>query len=354
MRRSKIYKLSLWKSILIIAMMLTLMTSVAYSFYHPAFIFNPSSVIITSELPEAEDKLKISENDREEDPLVAYEEEQFNIVLLGFDRSESRIQAQNLFRPDTIIIAAVNFRTAEVSLLSIPRDSYVKISGSETYDKINHAYAYGFLRAVEGEDPHQSGLQTTLSTIEDLLGGVPLHEYMALDIDGGANIIDIIGGLQYDVEFEMRIKSGKREFTLEEGYQQLDGNQFMGYVRYRSNQHGGDWGRIERQQKILIALLKKLKSEGRLRDLEDIRRLADQYIETNLSIYQVATLAAFALRFNFADINTFILDGQGQLSYRDGQHTWYWVINEEKRVDTIKEIFGVTVEKVPSPEIPGS
>jgi len=69
--------------------------------------------------------------------------DRLNIVLLGFDGNEQRSKKSSVFRPDTIMIASLNFKTKEVSLASIPRDSYVKIAGTETYDKINHAYVYG-------------------------------------------------------------------------------------------------------------------------------------------------------------------------------------------------------------------
>jgi anionic cell wall polymer biosynthesis LytR-Cps2A-Psr (LCP) family protein len=54
-----------------------------------------------------------------------------NIVLLGLDRDEIRSKKSKAFRPDTIMIASINFKSKEVSLVSIPRDSYVKIAGTE-------------------------------------------------------------------------------------------------------------------------------------------------------------------------------------------------------------------------------
>jgi anionic cell wall polymer biosynthesis LytR-Cps2A-Psr (LCP) family protein len=67
-----------------------------------------------------------------------------NLVLLGFDRSAARDTGTSLFRPDTIIIAAIDTRSASISMVSIPRDSYVQIHGRDRYDKINHSYMYGY------------------------------------------------------------------------------------------------------------------------------------------------------------------------------------------------------------------
>ena len=59
-----------------------------------------------------------------------------NIAFLGFDKSSSSEQPHLLPRPDTIMIAAIDFKSAQVSLVSIPRDSYVKIYGTETFDHV--------------------------------------------------------------------------------------------------------------------------------------------------------------------------------------------------------------------------
>ena len=102
----------------------------------------------------------------------------FNFLLLGFDRSADREQQMSLFRPDTIMVAAVDFAAQKVSLASIPRDSYVKISGSDIYDKINHSYMYGHNRKAEGEDRHQGGVETVIRTVEDFLGAIPIYAYL--------------------------------------------------------------------------------------------------------------------------------------------------------------------------------
>ena len=132
-----------------------------------------------------------------------------NIVLLGFDGSQTPGRDDALYRPDTIMIAALNLREGSAKIVNIPRDSYVQIFGTNIYDKINHSYMYGYYRAAEGEDPHQSGLKTTLLTVRNFLGGIPIHGYLSIGMDGAADIIDSVGGIYYDVETDVRANFGQ-------------------------------------------------------------------------------------------------------------------------------------------------
>ena len=282
-----------------------------------------------------------------------FKSDRINIVLLGFDRSAARDKGQSLFRPDTIMIASINVKEAGVALVSIPRDSYVQIHGTDIHDKINHSYMHGYYRAGESEDPHDAALQTTLLTIQDFLGGIPLHAYVTVDMDGAANVIDSIGGVYYDVEFDVRSDFGRGRILVPKGYQLLDGKQFMHYVRTRAGDQGGERGRTERQQEILIALFDQLKSSGSLVKLPEIYRGVDASTETSLTIPQIAALGLFGLRVDSSEISTNVFSGQGQLSYRNGQNIWYLVINEEARVKIIEEVFGVLVEMREQISLPG-
>jgi polyisoprenyl-teichoic acid--peptidoglycan teichoic acid transferase len=279
--------------------------------------------------------------------------ETLNLVLLGFDRSAERESEGALFRPDTIIIASLNLKTAVINMVSIPRDSYVKIHGLEVFDKINHSYMYGYFRAAECEDPHASGLHSTLLTIGDFLGGVPLHGYMMIDMDGTAEIIDAVGGVPINVEDEFRSDYGRGAVQLEEGLQVLDGRQFLIYTRNRADYLGGERGRTLRQQQGLIALFKKVVSLEGFFKLPLLYKAMHNSIETSLSLPQMAVLGLYGLRVDSEKISSNAFSGEGRLSARDGQNIWYLVINEEARVETIKAVFGMTVEKRSQVTLPG-
>ncbi len=337
------------RSIIIILILVMLMSSVAYVVYHPAFLFNAAAGLITSELLDDETGYPFG---RVEGGDQAFNRDVVNIVFLGFDRVEYRLNEYDIYRPDTIMVASLNFRTAEVSLVHIPRDSYVKIYGTEKYDKINHAYMYGYYGAEEGQDRHLSGLKKTLLTIKAFLGGVTIHEFVVTDIDGAINVIDELGGLYYDVDIDVRADLGRGEVVLEKGYQHLNGWDTMLYARNRADYQGGERARTERQQQVMIALFKQLKKEGRLSDITGLYKALEKNIETEMNMPQIAALSIFGMRVDAAAINSYVFAGEGRLSNQNGRNIWFLVIDENKRVTLIEEIFGVRVEKNPEVYLP--
>jgi len=277
----------------------------------------------------------------------------FNVLLLGFDRSADREQQMSLFRPDTIMIAAVDFAAKKVSLASIPRDSYVKISGSDIYDKINHSYMYGYNRKSEGEDRHQGGVETVIRTVEDFLGGIPIHAYLIVDMDGAREIVDAVGGVVINVENDVRSNYGRGDILVAAGSRRLDGAAFMQYVRSRADNLGGERGRTERQQKALIALFSRLLSPKGLVSLPSFYRAVDSNIETSLNTLQIMALGLFGLRLDYDKVEGYIFAGQGKLSNRDGRNIYYLVIDEEYRLDIIGRVFNLKVERLSQPYLPG-
>ena len=99
-----------------------------------------------------------------------------NIGLLGFDRGWNReSMGEYLFRPDMLAVLSINFDSGQISVVRIPRDSYVPIHGmSGFHDKINHSFYYGYTYG-SGDDHEAEGIRYTLQTVSNVLGGIPIH-----------------------------------------------------------------------------------------------------------------------------------------------------------------------------------
>lgn len=274
-----------------------------------------------------------------------------NFALLGFDKSASREDdyGEGSYRPDTIMVLSINFKSEEMSIVSIPRDTYVDIHGRQGRDKINHAYMYGYRQSEE--DPHLSGIKTTVRTIQDFLGGIPVHYYVVLDMDVAEEVVDIIGGIEYDVDVAVRSHAGRGPVVVEKGPQTLDGRKFMYYVRFRADSKG-DLGRIDRQQDIMIAAFEQLREKGKLTQIPDIYRSVQKNVDTNLSLSQMGALALYGMEVDPSDIDNYRFDGEGQYTPRGGQNIYYLVPNEQQRVDIIEEVFGQRVDKRPQINLP--
>ena len=197
-----------------------------------------------------------------------------NILIVGCDEIE------NHGRADTIVFLSISPKTKDALILSIPRDTRVKIPG-RGMDKINHAYAFG------GE----SLISETVSSFLD----VPIHFYAVADFNGFVYIIDELGGVEIDVEKEMYYvdKAGGVEINLHPGKQILDGEKALQYIRFRYDKLG-DLGRIKRQQKLALAVIKKMINFDSITKIPQISEGMKGYIETNIEArYTVALTNLF-------------------------------------------------------------
>lgn len=197
------------------------------------------------------------------------------VMLMGVDEREGDVG-----RSDTLMIATLDPRKNKAAILSIPRDTRVKIPG-HGFDKINAAYAYG-------------GHRLTQSTIEDLLG-VEMEHYVLINVNAFTKIIDAIGGVDINVEKRMYYEdpwddNGGLFINLYPGQQHMDGKTAMTYVRYRDEE--GDIGRIARQQKFMQAVMDKVTSPSIIPKLPTIISEVVDSIDTDLSIKQMIEFLA--------------------------------------------------------------
>ncbi len=276
--------------------------------------------------------------DRENEVAQDFDHDTINIVLLGFDRTASRDRYYRIYRPDTLMVVSLNFNSRQAAVVSIPRDSYVKIAGTDLHDRINAAYMYGHDLLAAGAERHQSGINTVLSTIQDFLGGVPLHYYLALDMDAVVEIVDKLGGIEFKVDVAVR-EPGDNRLLLDPGWQELSGRDFLNYICFRGV--GGDYGRIERQQKIVLETFRQLRENGRLAGLPKLLQGLNATMETNLSALQMASLALFGKEMDPEGIRLYAFPGSPGLAVQGGHDVFYLVINEKARIELIKTAFGV-------------
>ncbi|HHU64222.1 MAG TPA: LCP family protein [Clostridiales bacterium] len=251
-----------------------------------------------------------------------------NILLLGLDLNEQRLKTMGAFRTDTIMLFSVDFVNKKIAVLSIPRDTYVLIPRVNTYDKINSAFAHG--GGLNG-----AGFALTRETVTDFLGGIPINYHVGLGMDVVEEIIDAMGGLELAVD--VPVKLGNRELKI--GKQKLTGQQVMDYSRWRYTPKG-DIDRVERQQRVIMAIFNQLLRLDQLKNIPQIYSLVKEKVYTDLDFTKIATLAFFAKDLTMDDIKTYKIDGD----FLDIDGISYWGVYQRDKQRLIKEIFGVEIE----------
>ncbi len=317
------------KQIIIGAVALVLIAGVAFAAIFIMQVTDPESVILGGIRGGKEYRV-----DEE------FSEKTVNIAVLGFDRNAEREEYAYLFLPDFIAVLSINFETDQVSFVRVLRDSYVPIAVTGIKDKINHSYYHGYQHS-SGPDKDADGLQCTLDTISNVLGGIPIHYYVSVDMDGLAYMVDALGGVEYRVKEDLYDKFGNK--VLGKGTHYFDGEAFVLFVRHRDDNTGQDVGRAARQFDILDDLFESVRDRGLLKNAPTFFKVYRDYVDTNMSLKQVAALAYYAMDFDPTHDIFYVLDGESQT--KDG--IWYWVLNQAQRVRLIKEVFGITVAAWP-------
>ena len=165
-----------------------------------------------------------------------------NILIMGVD---DRPKEDDPGRSDTLLVMTIDTESREASIISVPRDTRVRVKGLG-WDKVNHAYLVG-------------GVALTRQTTENFLG-IPMDYYAKINLESFGRIVDAIGGVTIDVEKRMQYEDSWDHYVidLKPGVQRLDGRTALQYVRYRDEE--GDIGRVARQQKFIKAVVMEISS----------------------------------------------------------------------------------------------
>jgi len=331
------------KIILLVAafMVLTVIVYGAYTIYqirNPQTLFEKSSM--TEEVQpngQADLTAPAATEEKGTNQLEGTDEfkgDRVNVLLLGFDLAPER-KDMGVFRTDTAIIASIDFNNSQVYMLSIPRDSYVEIPGFEGRYKYNDAFHMG--GSFEGK-----GFEKAMETASAFIGGIPVQYYMGVDMTVFKVVIDLIGGIEYDVDVPV-VMNGRE---LKAGKQILTGQQALDYARNRHTKLA-DIDRIDRQQRILLATFEQLKSKTQLSKIPEIFLGVKDDIWTNMNVKQISGLALFGTNIDLNRIRRYTIPG-GFLTYKGVS---YWGIKQYEKAKLIEEIFGVKIEVNPTDDI---
>lgn len=263
------------------------------------------------------------EKDKEKGSIVS-PQNKINIMVLGVDE-----RADDVGRSDTLFVVTVDTNTKEVAMLSVPRDTRVKIPG-KGWDKINHAYAFG-------------GHKLAQEAVEGLLG-IKIDHHILINIAGFKKIIDAIGGVTIDVEKRMYYNdpyddNGGLVIDLRKGVQHMDGDTAIQYVRYRDEE--GDIGRVERQQKFLKAVLNEVASPSVITKIPAIIKEISSVVKSDLSTSEMLNLAKILNDASKKGLKTDMVPGKP--AYIDDVSYWLPDVMALRKHEA--QTLGVTMEE---------
>lgn len=241
------------------------------------------------------------------------------ILFLGIDRTEERDKTIGVSRSDTIALVSINLDTKKVNILGIPRDTYAFVPIENKKDKINHAYAFGSLKG--------DGAKASIDAVEDFVKYAKIDYYFTTDMQPVPEIVDKLGGVELNVDFEIKD-------VLHKGEQLLDGQKALAYLRCRSTPRG-DIDRIIHQQKFASAILSKLKGSDELINSISIILSYHKFVKTNMNLKQLAALARLWSDIPSGNSNYYIVPGYDKIMNK----IWYYMPNLVETETMFKMIF---------------
>ena len=204
---------------------------------------------------------------------------------------------------DTNMVGMFDTVNGKLNIVNLPRDMLVNVNLN--IKKINQPYAADINNGGDGIDP-------LLECISDILG-YSVDMYALIDINAAAEIVDAIGGVYFDIPYDMDWDAPDQDpplhIHIKAGPQTLDGENFVNAMRFRMSNDGsqtyarGDIERIEFKQKLLMALASQTLSLGNITNLPKIYDIVMSSVDTTLSLGNIAYLAAEFLKLSSEDIS---------------------------------------------------
>ena len=252
--------------------------------------------------------------------VAAGEEPAVNILVLGTDSRTSASDPsqwkEGAQRTDAIMIVQVSGDRKTVSVMSIPRDSWVEIPG-HGQGKINAAYSYG-------------GPSLTIHTVENLTG-IHIDHFAVANFESFVALTDEIGGVRVNLKTPQTL-AGKE---LGAGAQVLNGQQALAYTRERSSLPNGDFDRVKRQQTWMRSIVSRVLTNGTLSSptaLYSFLKTASRTVavDESFTLNQMQSLALETRHLHSNDIKFMTVPTAGTGTSTDGQS----IVTLDADVDT--------------------
>lgn len=267
--------------------------------------------------------------------------EPFSILLMGVDSEKDGLDSSVAANGDALILITFNPSTANITMLSIPRDSYVPIMcfKNNYENKITHAA--------------WNGTQCMIDTIENFLD-ISIDYYVKINFKGVVGLVDALGGISANVPVDMCVGNSDRgaAICLKKGLQTLNGEQALVLARDRHSQAGGDLDREQNQQLVIKGILDKVKTIRNIEQITEILNAISRNIDTNFSTEQILSFYNIGKELLLTNgdikISSLLLQGNGQMIYDEnmGLVLWNYILNEKSVEAVSKEMrYNLNLEK---------
>lgn len=199
----------------------------------------------------------------------------FSVLLMGVDSERDGLKKNAYANGDGLMLITFNPQTFNITMMSIPRDSYVPISCRDNVkNKLTHAGWFGTDCMIE--------------TIENVFD-IDIHYYVKVNFKGVVGIVDALGGVEVEVPKKLCTDNSNRQgqICINQGLQNLNGEEALVLARNRYDLRLGDIDRGYNQQLLLKALLNKVTEIRNVNTLLNILKTISDNLDTNFTTDEI-------------------------------------------------------------------
>lgn len=255
-----------------------------YMLWERAPEIEPGSIVAEAETSPQPTSLATAQEDKGTPFDTQRKDGVYTILLAGNDDGTGNT--------DTIMVGKIDTVRHTIDFVSIPRDTIINVEWDNR--KLNSVYWGSINNGGNGIDALRSHVKKLI--------GFDVDCYAVVDLEAVIEVVDVMGGVYFDVPFEMNYDDGP-VIHLQPGYQLLDGYQAIGLCRYRDGYVNGDLERIEVQHQFLKAVADQFISLGNIPNIGKVSKILAESMDTNLSAANIAYFIRQALMCNTDDIN---------------------------------------------------
>lgn len=260
-----------------------------------------------------------------------------NFLVIGRDVSG--------WNTDVIMIVNFNMKEGSLSVMQIPRDTYVDSDEGNVHGRINTTLSK-FYSADRKKNPDhttdesiKAGMDSFCRFLEKILC-IKLDGYCYMNLQGFRGIVDALDGVYVDVPYQLDYEDPDQNLYIhiKPGPQTLNGTQAEGFVRFRSGYVQADIGRADAQKIFLTALFKQVKNSMNVSTIAKLVEQVMTYVLTDVPLADLIIYAKELLGVDMGNISMMTMHGSAIVNERGA---WLYVMNRAATLDMINTYFNV-------------
>ena len=265
----------------------------------------------------------------------------YTFLIAGMDAASNNT--------DVLMLASLDTKNGEIHVVQIPRDTYVNktVGGYTSLTRVNAIfsaeYNYQVRNGISSKTAKTLAMQDLCKRLSEALC-INIDEYVYVNTSGFRNIIDAVGGIDYEVPQDMFYEDPYQELyiDLKAGYQHLNGTQCEHLIRYRSGYATGDIGRVELRGDFMVEVFKQVKNKIALDSMLALIRDKDlmQKVGTSMSLMDI--LAYVKMVYKLDDEAISVRTIAGEVVQNPNTGAWiYYCMNKKGALKDINECLNV-------------